>query len=519
MAAGVQNGSTSILRGARSATGPQPPAVNPVEIELKFQVPPPARERLRRALATASAQTVRLQAVYADTADQRLVAAGMALRLRQEGGTWVQTLKGRGDGLMTRLEHEVHLPAQRGTPALDPARHAGTPAGDALAALLADGAPLEPRYRTDIRRLWRRVRSGSATIEIAFDEGHIAAGPHRLPVCELELELVAGPPAALLALAGRWVERHGLWLDVRTKSERGHRLALGLHQVPAVLAEPINLTDGVSPGAAFAAMLQSALAQLLPNAAEVAAGSGGAEALHQLRVAIRRLRTVLHLAGAWSGDAEAARALEARWREPFTRLGEARDADVLAGWLLPALAAAGAPPLRRPARHGAADPGAVVREPGFTQLVLQTLQAGLAATARNASASAPLPDAAQALLKRAWRRLCADAAGFAAAAEADRHRTRKRLKRLRYITEFLLPLLPQRAARRALARMRRALDALGVYNDLLVAQDGLRQRVEHEPHDPHAWFALGWLAAQHALRLAPAHRRLEKLARGPRFWR
>ncbi|MBC7938411.1 MAG: CYTH domain-containing protein [Chitinophagaceae bacterium] len=90
------------------------------ETELKFQVPPPRRAALRRAVATSTAQTTRLQAVYADTADHRLAAAGLALRLRKEGTRWVQTLKGRGDGLMQRLEHEVPLPPQRGQPRIDP---------------------------------------------------------------------------------------------------------------------------------------------------------------------------------------------------------------------------------------------------------------------------------------------------------------------------------------------------------------------------------------------------------------
>ena len=134
---------------------PAPLPTSPLETELKCQVPPDRRAALRRAVATATAQTTRLQAVYADTPDHRLAAAGLALRLRKEGLVWVQTLKGRGDGLMARLEHEVLLPPQRGTPALDPARHAGTVVGQRLLQLLADGTPLQQRYRTDMQRLLR----------------------------------------------------------------------------------------------------------------------------------------------------------------------------------------------------------------------------------------------------------------------------------------------------------------------------------------------------------------------------
>jgi triphosphatase len=74
-----------------------------VETELKFQVPEASRAALEKAVAAAAVQRTRLQAVYADTPDQRLAAAGLALRLRKEGRVWVQTLKGRGDGLMQRL--------------------------------------------------------------------------------------------------------------------------------------------------------------------------------------------------------------------------------------------------------------------------------------------------------------------------------------------------------------------------------------------------------------------------------
>ena len=483
------------------------------EIELKFQVPAAARERLRRALATASAETLRLQAVYADTADQRLAAAGFALRLRKEGRRWVQTLKGRGDGLMERLEHEVPLAPQRGAPVLDPARHAGTPAGDALAALLADGAALQPRYRTDIRRLRRRVRSGGALVEVAFDEGRIIAGASVLPVCEVEFELLAGPPAALVALAARWAARHGLWLDVRTKSERGQRLADGVDRVPATRAAPLPLPAAATPGSAFAAMLESSLTQLLPNAAEIAGGSGAAEHLHQLRVGLRRLRTALRLFAGWSADPAAAHALEARFREPFARLGAARDTDALAAALQPMWAAADAPPLLLAAPAAAEDPAALLREPVFTALVLQALGLSLGEVA---TPQPPLAEAARAVLAPAWRKLRADAKAFATAEPAAQHRTRKRLKRLRYATEFLLSALPPRRARRALDAMRSALDALGAYNDALVAGARFRDQLAQ---DPQAWFALGWLAAQRERLLRRASRRLQALARLPRLWR
>lgn len=253
------------------------------ETELKFQIPNQVRTLVRRAVATARARATPLQAVYVDTADRRLALAGMALRLRREGPRWVQTLKGRGDGLMARLEHEVPL-AERGraVPALKPERHAGTAVGDRLLALLADQAPLVAVYTTDIRRTHRVLRVGAARIELAHDRGHIAAGGRTLPVEELEFELLAGAPTALTQVANDWVQRFGLWWDVRTKSERGHRLAAGLASCPAVTDVP-------------------ALLQALANGAELAEGLGDDSHAGAWRAAL----TALGLARLAAADAGA----------------------------------------------------------------------------------------------------------------------------------------------------------------------------------------------------------------------
>lgn len=473
-----------------------------METELKFQVPPARAAALQGAVGTASARTLRLRAWYADTADQRLAAAGLALRLRKEGRVWVQTLKGRGDGLMQRLEHEVELPPQAGEPVLDPRRHAATPAGEMLARALADGAELRKLYGTDIRRLHRRVRHGGATIEIAYDQGRITAGDRAVPVNEIEFELVSGPPAALPALAARWAARFGLWWDVRTKSERGLRLALGRDTVPPVKAAAIALPAAAGPHDAWQAVLRSALVQALPNAAEIAAGTDTPEHLHQLRVALRRLRSALRWFAGWGGDAASAHALEADWREPFGRLGAARDSDVLAHSLQPALDAAGAPPFGWPAAASGVGPGEIVRSAAFTALLLRTLALALAPAAEAAAGAPTLRAAAGPVLRRAWRRVLRDAEGFAGATVEQQHRTRKRLKRFRYGLEFLAPLLPAKSTARMLKAVTVALDALGELNDLHTAEARFR---EHAALDPRAWFAVGWVhARQDGVRLAAA---------------
>jgi triphosphatase len=515
-----------------------------METELKFQVPTAQRQALRRAVGTRTAQTTRLQAVYAETADLRLAHAGLALRLRKEGRVWVQTLKGRGDGLLNRLEHEVRLPSQSGTPTLDVLRHAGTPAGDVLFKVLAQGgdvdaaAALRPLYRTDIHRLHRLVRTGQAVIEIAYDVGHIFAltddrdAEQSLVVDEIEFELVSGPPSALVALAQKWVLRFDLWWDSRTKSERGLRLALGQSQVPAVKTQLPVLAAAATPTTLWQGALQATLAHALPNAAEIASGMATPEHLHQLRVALRRLRTVLRLLAPWSGDAasaQAAQALEAVWREPFASLGVVRDADVLLA-LQPQLTAAGAPAFAWQATTLTDDLGALLRAPAFTDLLLRSLALAVAPPAKPSAVAAAstadrgdvlgldveLQAAAHTVLRSAWRQVLADAQAFAQASNEAQHRTRRRLKRFRYVFEILMPLFKRKPSQRLLKAVCVALDALGALNDLQTAQMVCRVQAAH---DARAWFAVGWTSARQEVQLTGATDAMHQLADAPQPWR
>lgn len=342
-----------------------------VEFELKFLVPRRARSAVRAALGErgATLETRHLVARYFDTADRRLARAGMSLRLRREGRRWVQTLKAGREGALARFEHEVLRPDAT----VDAAAHAGTSAGDRLAELLADGEPLQQRYGTDIRRTLRRLRTRGAAVELAFDEGQIAAHDRVLRVCELEFELLSGSPAAMLALAERWRARLGLVVDPRSKAERGDALADGRVPAGPRKAMPVALPRKVDPADAWRAILDECLAQILGNAVGLAvpvgvespaasgrlAGRGTAEPapttavdradlVHQLRIGLRRLRSALRLFRGWVVPAP--EAIEAGARELFRALGATRDQDVLAQAIEPALQRAGAPAQSEPAQ-------------------------------------------------------------------------------------------------------------------------------------------------------------------------
>lgn len=488
------------------------------ETEIKLEIPAGAEAAVAAAVCTASARRTRLQAVYVDTADQRLAKARMALRLRREGTHWVQTVKAAGPHDMSRLEHNVDLGEGDEPPAVDPLRHDGTPAGALLLAVLRDGdpgAPLRPlvaRYRTDIQRDHRVLRRQGVVIELALDRGVIQSGDALWPVCELELELLKGTPADLVHEAGRWVTRHGLWLDVRSKAERGERLALGQRQGRASKAASVDLRGVRSPAAALRVVVGQCLQQIAPNAADVASGQYDDAHVHQLRVGLRRLRTALRFFEGVCPE------VDAGWvpalADLFTHLGASRDEAVVTQTVVPLLQAAGAPTVAWPRGPQDAPPEHWLRQPAVTQLWL-AMQAYAMSPAVDAAGEVDLPRLCRRQLRRWHRKAVQGAAGYAALDEAGRHRLRRQIKRLRYAMEFSATLFKPRRVRCFLAGLERAQEALGQYNDTVTALQVYRTAALQ---DPQAWFAVGWLTAYEAQLGTAAHKALLRWVRVPPPW-
>jgi triphosphatase len=495
------------------------------EIEIKLQVPAHALAAVRAALRRGRCATTRLRAIYFDTREEALAAAHCVLRLRQEGRRWVQAIKAPGDGALVRFEHEVDLGAPRTRPSPDLARHAGVPGIDAferaLGRLDKDGGsvqPLLPSFETDVRRTHRVVRSGDARIEIALDEGAIVAGARRDPVCEIEFELQTGSVDALTALAGQWAERHGLWLDVQTKAERGIRLAHDQPVAPPAHTKAPSLTASMAPDAALRACVRAALAPVLRNASVVAGGRAASEHVHQLRVGLRRLFSLQREFGAWSPAFDAA-LLDAP-RAWFKALGGVRDVDALAASLLPRLAADDAPPLPplRPAEGSGSDtdPAALFRSGRVTRTLLALMAFAHGDATATDDPAADLRALAAPPLARLHRKLRRAGKAFDALDDDARHRARKQLKRLRYGAEALSALWPDKAWADYLRRLKTAQDALGHFQDLCVARAVFEAQRDAAPT---SWFALGWIAAERRESIAQSRRALRGLGRTPKFLR
>ncbi len=456
----------------------------PIETELKFLATPDGIAALAAHPDLAGEERVaQLRSVYFDTPDRDLWRRGMGLRVRATGKGFVQTVKLQdGEGAYQRGEWETPVEAER----VDLDALAGTPAAEALDGRAQD---LEPVFTTAFERRARLCRRGGAVIEAALDQGEILAGALKAPICELELELKEGDPSALFALAGSLTRDVGAGLSFEGKAERGYRLAAGTGLDPRRAAAAALWPD-MPAAAAFQSIARACLAQVCANA-ELFAIVQRPEALHQIRVGLRRLRAALAAFKPMLVDD----ALEGVVAELAWLAGEldlARDLDVfIHGAFQPAAAALDDPdfaPLGRRLLEAQTDAyERALRAVGSRRCAVMAVRAlaWIETGPWTTPSDAVLADlrarpigafAREALdhLRKVVRRRGRDLAGLD---PVSRHKLRIRAKRLRYAAELLDPLYAGAGKRRTrfIAALKRLQDRLGELNDIAVARERIRR--------------------------------------------
>lgn len=285
------------------------------ETELKLELTREAAERLEASgLLPGNAQIIRQHAIYFDTPDQALAELGLSLRIRLNGDKRVQTVKASSaaSGLFVRSEWERDV--EDDIPIIDDA----TPIPTLIRKKASGIAPLFAVENE--RRLWT-----VEGIEIALDRGRILAGERETSFCEIELEHKRGDPYALFGLAQSINKIVPVRLGTLSKAERGYRLLGPLTTTAS--AEPIRLPRDISTAGAFQAIVLACLSHFQLNLASILERREPA-ALHQARVALRRLRSALSIHSPMLTDGRLERPNdELRWLAG--ELGEARDLDVL----------------------------------------------------------------------------------------------------------------------------------------------------------------------------------------------
>lgn len=474
------------------------------EIELKLTLPRKALPALRRhplfAAAPKQGTTVTLDNTYFDTPDLRLHERRVALRTRRYGRKQVQTVKCAAEsagGLSQRPEWEQPFTEHFDFSAID--------APKVRKLLQRHTASLVPVFTTRFRRETRLYApSEGVRILMMLDTGDIRAGDRHTPLCELELELVAGRPLDLLALARRLADDLPLFPEDVSKAQRGFALHRG-ETVTPLRTEPSRITPTHSPLEAFLTLAFSSLRQWQGNAAG-AAGADDPEFLHQLRVALRRLRSLIDLfAPILPTDFVAA--WEARLAENAARFAGLRDLDVLCDELLAPITRASyaqqgveSAALAYLTEHLLAAREALRRElaPHLAQPVqgrdlLALTEALHILPASPLVGSDNLPAFAATQLERLARKAARRLAAATADAPETLHALRIAIKRLRYALDCFAPLLPPKRLGRWLAQLTPAQDALGFIHDVDVARAHLAPPADADPEvRTAAAFLAGW---------------------------
>lgn len=184
---------------------------------------------------------------YFDTPERDLAQARVALRLRKDGDAIIQTLKTRGQSVAGLSErNEFDWPLEKAKLDLKKLDDSCWPA--ALAEL--DKKTIKPLFTTDFVRekaeiAWGRGKA-KVVLEAALDLGKVVSGKQSEEICELELELREGDPAALLELACELAATLPLMPCDISKAERGYRLldpASYTVSVPAPVVEAEQVLD------------------------------------------------------------------------------------------------------------------------------------------------------------------------------------------------------------------------------------------------------------------------------------
>ncbi|MDQ4009581.1 MAG: CYTH and CHAD domain-containing protein [Actinomycetota bacterium] len=460
-----------------------------------------------------------LEAVYFDTADLRLVRAGVTLR-RREGGSdagWHLKLPVGKDS-----RDELRLPL---------GRSARRPPAElvALTRVYTRGAVLAPIAELNTRRRsWVLADSRGRSLAELVEDQVVARtmGEQTTTVSwrEVEVELGEHGQQALLDRIERRLLKAGA-----QRADSASKLSRVLaDRMPAGIATP-SRAAARSAGDVVLAYLWAQAQQL--RRYDPLVRQDAPDAVHQMRVAARRMRSALQAFGRVL-DRDSTRELTEELKWVAGELGGARDAEVMAERFAAILAefpdelklgpvdAA----LTRSFERRQADARAVALAALDSERYLalhdriDALLADPPVTARaTRKAKRELPKS----VRRAYRRVessMADADCQPAGQRRDfaLHETRKAAKRLRYATEAVEPTLGKPAARLR-KRLKAVQELLGEHQDTAVSRPVLRKLAVQAHLDGGNGFTYGLMYATEATRaeqaennLSPAWKQMRK---------
>lgn len=295
-----------------------------MEIEAKFALTKPIAPERIDALAL-EIFTLRPAGVewhsdtLLDTPTCAVTRTKHGLRVREIGSRRIVTLKGPNRGVGGVHERE-EIEAELTSEAADDPGAWPPEIGEPTLALVGN-EPLRPLFRVRVeRRLWNARLGRRVIAEVALDVGEIEAGGRREPINELEIELKgSGARADLEALCAALQAALPLRPEPRSKLERGL----------ALVRRARWSLDGATPLEAVGRHVVHKHLRALQVARGDVIERGDPDAIHDMRVAARRIRTTLQaFEGLGVFPQKTLRSLRRRLRKEARLLGMARDADI-----------------------------------------------------------------------------------------------------------------------------------------------------------------------------------------------
>ena len=419
-----------------------------------------------------------LVSIYFDTKKHKLKRRGVTLRVRRVGANYTQTVKAAATDSFGRGEWECKL--EKPAPDLDKAND--TPLAKLNGKKLRRN--LRPIFSTSVRRITRPVQIGPSKIELAIDSGKIRAKRHSVPIAEFELELKDGRMADLFRVAKTLERKVGAQLELQSKAERGYLVLIGGSKRAAAHAEPIYLNRTLTSDEAFKVIAHSTLRHFSTNADGVRALD--AEAVHQMRVGLRRMRAAISLFKKILPEASTDRIkVELKWLT--NQLAPARETDVfLKERVRPIL------PKSNPKRGARAieseftakrnatfrDARQVVETPRFRRLLIKVLE--WLETRRTVinEAQTPIDEFAAEVLDRLIKKARKKGRHLDELSPGQRHKLRIKVKKIRYGLEFFKSLYADQDREQLAklgARLKKIQDSLGALNDAIAHEKMAKQ--------------------------------------------
>jgi len=493
-----------------------------VETELKLRIDPGQLARLKRHALLKAHQltrpvTRRLHNIYFDTAKLELHKSRMALRLRRDGRQWLQTMKGGGSvkaGMHQRDEWEVAVSRA----VLD----FSLPETVAWLKFLPAQKKLRPVFITDFSRNSRMLDWQGAQIELSMDHGEVRTEQHSVTICELELELKSGEPQQLFELALALLEIAPFELEQVSKAEQGYRLLTGHAESPLKGAAPVLAKTGTLNDA-LQTLVWSCLQHLQGNLRGAMSGMD-AEYLHQMRVALRRLRVVLNMARKFRAD-DTLDALSGEIAAWCVSLGRIREWDVfIAGTAQPICARmvdhAGLQAVlaASEARRAACYAGLRSQARELQRLMLR-LALWMNGNYWRDEVSLSAQDFADRRLHKLARRFALAGHQLDTLDERRLHELRILAKKLRYSAELFAALYGRQ--RSYVAALSEVQEVLGQINDVMTARrllDELASLPDLIAHREAAALVQGWIAHDMTHQFAALGKAQRRFNKQPAFW-